>query len=94
MIRYVFYLQDYTGWETDRFIDRSNATVARNLFDSVHDESDAVHSRLTAKRQIDLTNVTVTGDGLNLASVGRTTTFAIQSRDIDAKDVNVKVSGQ
>ncbi|XP_059352458.1 filamin-B-like isoform X4 [Daphnia carinata] len=77
----------------DRFIDRSNATVARNLFDSVHDESDAVHSRLTAKRQIDLTNVTVTGDGLNLASVGRTTTFAIQSRDIDAKDVIVKVTG-
>lgn len=68
--------------------------MARNLFDSVHDEADAIHSRLTAMRQNDLTNVTVTGEGLNLASVGRITTFAIQSRDVEATDVNVKVTGQ
>jgi hypothetical protein len=72
-----------------------NLTVARNLFvDSVHDESDAVHSRLTSIRQFDVANVTVTGEGLNLAPVGRVTTFTIQSRDMEANDVNVKITGQ
>jgi hypothetical protein len=68
--------------------------VARNLFDSTHDESDAVHSRLTTIRQFDVASVTVTGEGLNLAPVGRATAFAIQSRDIETGDVNVKVTGQ
>lgn len=69
-------------------------TVARNLFESVDDESDAVHSRLTAIRQFDVASVTVTGEGLNLAPVGRAATFTIQSRDIETTDVNVKVTGQ
>lgn len=68
--------------------------MARNLFESVDDESDAVHSRLTAIRQFDVASVTVTGEGLNLAPVGRAATFTIQSRDIETTDVNVKVTGQ
>ena len=72
-----------------------NLTVARNLFvDSVNDESDAVHSRLTSIRQFDVASVTVIGEGLNLAPVGRVTTFTIQSRDMEANDVNVKITGQ
>lgn len=68
--------------------------MARNLFDSVRDESDAVHSRLTAIRQFDIANVTVTGEGLNLAPVGRAASFSIQSRELEATDVSVKVTGQ
>ncbi|XP_046654649.1 filamin-C-like isoform X2 [Daphnia pulicaria] len=72
----------------------NSSSLARNLFvDSVHDESDAVHSRLTSIRQFDVANVTVTGEGLNLAPVGRVTTFTIQSRDMEANDVNVKITG-
>lgn len=71
-------------------------TVARNLFDAVHDESDAVHSRLTSslQRHFDVASVTVSGEGLNLAPVGRAASFTIQSRDIETTDVNVKVTGQ
>ena len=67
--------------------------LARNLFDSSHDESDAVHSRLQQRAAADAA-VTVTGDGLNLAPVGRAASFSIQSRDIETADVNVKVTGQ
>ena len=67
--------------------------LARNLFDSSHDESDAVHARLQQRAAADAA-VTVTGDGLNLAPVGRAASFSIQSRDIETADVNVKVTGQ
>ena len=68
--------------------------VTKNLFSSEVDESDAVHSRLTTNRHFDIDEVIIIGEGLKLAPVGRTSTFTIQSRDIDTNDVNVKITGE
>lgn len=69
--------------------------MSRNLFNSMDDESDAIHSRLlaNASRHFDASSVVLAGDGLSLAPVGRTATFSIESRDIEAGDVSVKITG-
>lgn len=61
---------------------------------AAHDESDAIHSRLTSSSQtFNVSEVTVSGDGLKLAPVGKTTTFTVHSASINANDVSVKVAG-
>lgn len=72
--------------------------MSRNLFNSAHDESaDGVHSRLqssiNSSRHFDASSVVLAGDGLSLAPVGQTATFSIESRDIEAGDVSVKITG-
>lgn len=70
------------------------SSVSRNLFNSVMDESDAVHSRLITSRRFDVTDLAISGEGLKLAPVGRPATFTIESRDIDTSDVSVKITGE
>ena len=72
---------------------------------SNRDETDAVHSRIVSRRDVNVEergpnlaavsvrDVNVEGRGLDLAAMGQTSSFTVESQDIRADDLTVVING-
>ncbi|KAK2719655.1 hypothetical protein QYM36_005214 [Artemia franciscana] len=93
-------IQNFELLKSVKEVNRVNKALISN-----RDETDAVHSRIVSRRDVNVEergpnlaavsvrDVNVEGRGLDLAAMGQTSSFTVESQDIRADDLTVVING-